>query len=302
VSATGTMANSSRERWTVRWVRGRIGGNARRARPWGLYAGIAGLCLIVVACLIAPLLGLPAPNSQNFNAVLAAPSWTHPFGTDNVGRDVLSRTLAGGRLDLAVVGAVTAASCVIGLMLGAIAGFVGGVVESAIMRTVDVLIAVPFFVLVVTVIAIVGAGIKPVLICVPLVGWVTYARLTRAEMLVVREQEYLLAAQTMGFSRRRVLLHHALPNAWRPAVVLLPVDAVSNITLLASLSFLGLGVQEPTAEWGRIIATGQVNFPQAWWVSVLPGIVVILVGVSLSLIADGMAHVVGREVMLQGAR
>jgi peptide/nickel transport system permease protein len=182
--------------------------------------------------------------------------------------------------------------------LGALAGFLGGLVETFVMRVVDVLIAVPFYVLVITVSAIVGPGVEPVLICVPAVGWVTYARLTRAEMLVLREQEFILASRTLGFAKWRTLFVHALPNAWRPAAVFSAIDAVSNITLFASLSFIGLGVQDPTAEWGRIIATGQVNFPAAWWVSILPALVVIAVGMALALIADGLSDRFGSDLSL----
>jgi peptide/nickel transport system permease protein len=282
----------------VRWLAGRARTRPTTRKRWSLRIGVGLLAVIVLASLLQPLLGLPAPNFQNYSAVLVSPRAGHLFGTDNVGRDVLSRTLAAGRLDLAVVAAVTGASCLIGLMVGAIAGFLGGIIEAVVMRIVDVLIAVPFYVLVITVIAIVGPGVKPVLICVPAVGWVTYARLTRAEMLVLREQEFILAAQTMGFSRWRTLFIHALPNAWRPAAVFSAVDAVSNIILFASLSFLGLGVQEPTAEWGRIIASGQVNFPSAWWISILPAAVVIAVGISLALIADGLSDQFEKDVPL----
>jgi peptide/nickel transport system permease protein len=299
VSGETTAQPGGRLPWMVRVVRRRTtSARVRRRRRYGLYIGATFVGVILAASLLQPLLGLPAPNAQSLGAALTGPSAAHPFGTDNVGRDVLSRTLAATRLDLAVVTAVTAASCLIGLLLGALAGFLGGAVESVIMRTVDVLIAVPFMVLVVALIAIVGPGLKAVLICVPAVGWVTYARLTRAEMLVLREQEFLMATKTMGFSRRRSLFVHALPNAWRPALVFSTVDAVSNIVLLASLSFLGLGVQEPTAEWGRIIATGQADLFTAWWISVLPGLVVILVGVGLALIGDGLADVFGEEIEL----
>lgn len=293
-----TIAHGGPRHRAAEWLASRARARPAARRRLGLRFGVALLLLIVLASLLQPVLGLPAPNFQNYGAVLVPPGPGHLFGTDNVGRDVLSRTLAAGRLDLVVVAAVTGASCILGLLIGAIAGFLGGTVESIVMRIVDVLIAVPFYVLVITVIAIVGPGVKPVLICVPAVGWVTYARLTRAEMLVLREQEFILAAQTMGFSRRRTLFIHALPNAWRPAVVFSAIDAVSNIILFASLSFLGVGVQEPTAEWGRIIASGQVDFPSAWWISLIPAAVVIAVGISLALIADGLSDQFEKEVPL----
>jgi peptide/nickel transport system permease protein len=274
---------------------------AARERRWlrlSLALGVGLVGLVVLLSALAPLLPLPAPNAQNYGAVLRAPSMSHPFGTDNLGRDLLSRTLAGGRIDLPVALLITSISVSLGTAMGALAGFCGGWIDVAVTRLVDIVIAFPFMVLVIAVITIVGPGLKGVVIGVPLTGWAVYARLTRAEMLVVREQEYMLAARVLGLSRRRALLRHALPNIWRPALAYSTIDIVLNILLVAALSYLGLGVQPPTAEWGGIISDGQQYLLSAWWVTTLPGIVVVLVGVGFSLIGDGVADLLGRDLAI----
>lgn len=279
----------------------RVQRRARRERRWlhmSLWIGLAIIGLVVVLSAIQPLLPLAPPNEQDYNAVLQPPSWSHPFGTDNVGRDLLSRTLAGGRIDLPVAGLVTLLSAVVGVTLGTVAAFFGGWVDVVITRLADIVIAFPFMVLVIVVIAILGPGIKGVIIGVPIVGWAVYARLTRAEMLTAREQDYMRATEILGFSRRRALLRHALPNVWRPALAFSTVDVVLNIVLVASLSYLGLGVQPPTPEWGGIIAEGQQYLLTAWWISTLPGLVVILVGVGFSLVGDAVADILGRDLSL----
>ena len=270
----------------------------RRWRRVTLSVGLTLLGVVLLACIARPLLGLPAPNEQDLTAALQSPSLSHPFGTDNLGRDVLSRTLAAGLLDLRVALTVTAISVAVGLALGAVAGFFGGRADAFVMRLADFVLAFPFLVLILAVVAVFGAGLKGLYVGVPLVGWALYARLTRAEMLVVREREYVLAARTLGYSTPRVLLRHAVPNVWRPALVFSTSDVVLAIWLLATLSYLGLGVQPPTAEWGGIIADGQGYLLNAWWISTLPGVVVVLVGIGFALVGDALAEILGQEVKL----
>jgi peptide/nickel transport system permease protein len=270
-------------------------------RRWARIALVTGASIVVIVLLLSllqPLLGLPAPNKQDLGTVLTGPSLAHPFGTDNLGRDMLSRTLTAGRLDLAVAGLVTLLSVVIGVVLGAIAGFFGGLIDAVIMRVADVVLAFPFLVLLLAIVAIFGPGLTGVYVGVPLVGWALYARLTRAEMLVVREKEYVLAARTLGFSTWRTLIRHAAPNVWRPALIYSMADIVLNIMLLATLSYLGVGVQPPQAEWGGLIADGQEYLLQAWWISTLPGVVVVFVGIGFSLAGDAIADLLGEEVRL----
>jgi peptide/nickel transport system permease protein len=265
----------------------------RRAdRRWeraSLLFGVGTIGTLTLLALVHPLLGLPEPNAVDLNAVLSPPSAAHPFGTDDTGRDILSRCLSGLGLDLRVAVQVTALSLIIGIAMGALAGFLGGSVDTAIMRLADVMLAFPLIVLVIVVIAVFGPGLTGVYIGVPAAGWPVYARLTRAEMLTIRERDYVSAARTLGYPTKRIFFRHALPNVIQPAVVLSSIDVVMNIVLLATLSFLGLGVQPPTAELGSIISDGQQYMLDAWWIAVLPGIVLVIVGLGFSLIGDGLA-------------
>ena len=263
------------------------------AAPTAMLIGGGVIVCVLAASLVQPVLGLPAPNFQNYFSVLSPPGWSHPFGTDALGRDVFSRTLAATRLDLRVATIVTLASAAVGVLVGATAGFLGRGVDSVVMRLADIALSIPLLVLVLAVIAITGPGLIGVYIAVPAIGWSAYARITRAEMLVVREKEYTMAAKTLGFSTARVLFRHALPNVWRSSVVFSMTDIVGNIMLLAALSYLGLGVQPPTPEWGAIIADGQAQLTTAWWIATLPGLVVVLVGIGFSSLGDGLSELIG---------
>jgi len=180
------------------------------------------------------------------------------------------------------------------VLLGLVASYRGGWLESVVMRAVDVVVAFPFIVLVIAVIAIVGPGLLGVYIGITVVGWALYARLTRAEVLVIKEQQFVLAGKSLGYSTPRILFRHILPNVIRPNLVFSTLDIVLNILVLASLSFLGLGVQPPTAEWGLMVADGQTFLLTAWWISTLPGIAIVLAGVGFSLIGDGLADRLGQ--------
>ena len=234
------------------------------------------------------------PNNQDLLNTLHPPSWQYPFGTDNLGRDIfVALDLRGadrpdGRPDHDVRAARARR------LLGLIAGYRGGWLETVVMRAVDVVVAFPFIVLVIAVIAIVGPGLLGVYIGITVVGWALYARLTRAEVLVLKEQQFVLAGTSLGYSQKRILFRHLLPNVIRPNLVFSTLDIVLNILVLASLSFLGLGVQPPTAEWGLMVADGQTFLLTAWWISTLPGLVIVLAGVGFSLVGDGLVDRFGQ--------
>lgn len=267
----------------------------RRWQDLSLYFGLGTIAALALLALIHPLLGLPGPNTVDLNAVLSPPSAAHPFGTDETGRDILSRSISGLGLDLRVAVLVTAMSLTLGVAVGALAGFYGGIVDTVIMRLADVMLAFPLYVLVIVIIAAVGPGLTGVFIAIPAAGWPVYARFTRTEMIRVRERDFINAAQTLGYPRKRIFLRHALPNVVQPAIVFSSIDVVMNIVLLASLSFLGLGVQPPTAELGSIISEGQQYLLSAWWIAVLPGLALVVVGVGFSLIGDGLAARLGQD-------
>ena len=277
---------------------GRRARSDRRWASWTLWTGLTILGIVALAAIFAPLVAPDAPNAQNLTAAFQPPSWSHLFGTDNLGRDIFSRVVYAGRVDLQIGVIMTYVPLVTGVVLGALAGYFGGWVDSVIMRLVDVVIAFPFLVLVIAILAVVGPGLKGMYIAVLAVGWSMYARLTRAEMLVLREQQFVLAAQALALPRRRVIFRHAVPNVLRPNVVFSMADFVLNILLAASLSFLGLGVRPPTAEWGAMVADGQNFLLNAWWITTLPGLVIVVVGIALSLIGDGLAERLGERFRL----
>jgi peptide/nickel transport system permease protein len=183
-------------------------------------------------------------------------------------------------------------------VLGGIAGYFGGWVDAVIMRVVDVLIAFPFMVFVMAFVAVYGPGLTGIYVGLIAFGWAFFARVTRAEMLVIRERQYVLAARTAGLRTSRILRVHALPNVLRPNFVIAMATIVWNILTLAALSYLGLGVQPPASEWGSIVASGQTILFSAWWVSTLPGLVIVLVGTGFSLIGDGLADRMGYDFRL----
>jgi peptide/nickel transport system permease protein len=280
---------------------GRLGRRARSDRRWAtwtLWVGVAILAVVAVAAVFAPLIAPADPNTQNLLESFRPPSWSHLMGTDNLGRDLFSRVVYAGRTDLQIGIIMTYVPLATGIVLGAVAGYFGGWIESLIMRLVDVVIAFPFLVLVIAILAVAGPGLKGMYIAVLAVGWSLYARLTRAEMLVLREQQFILAAETLAFSKRRIIFRHALPNLLRPNLVFSMADFVLNILLAASLSFLGLGVRPPTPEWGAMIADGQSFLLNAWWIATLPGLVIVVVGIGLSLIGDGLADRLGERFRL----
>lgn len=263
-------------------------GRRRSARSIPLRIGSALIVSVLLLAIIGPLVFHGSPT-VSLGEVLLPPSAAHPFGTDNLGRDVFIRTLHATWLDLGLALAVTCMAVILGLLLGTVAGYFRGWPERIIMRVVDVLIAFPFIVLVIAIVAVFGPGLKGVAIGLVLVGWVVYARLARGEMLVLNEKSFIQAARTLGFSHRRVMFGHAAANLLRPILVFSMSDLVNNLLALATLSFLGLGAQPPTPEWGAIIADGQPFLLSAWWITTLPGLFVVLVGLGFSLIGDGLA-------------
>ncbi len=267
-----------------RSVLGRVG---RWPTSVKIGAGIVGI--LALAALFAPLIAPYGPNQLDVTSLLSSPSSQHLFGTDDTGRDVFSRTLYGLRLDLVLVLLVTFVPLPFAILAGALAGYFGGKIDMFVSRLADVTISFPFIILVIAVVTIVGPGVKGFLIGVPIAAWALYARLARAEMLVVREQPYMMATTALGYTKTRAILKHGLPNVARPCLVYSTIDLVGNLILLAGLSYLGFGVQPPTAELGSIIADGQGYLLTAWWIATLPGLVLVLFGVGVGLIGEGLS-------------
>ena len=260
-----------------------------------LKIGIFLLLIIVFAGLFAPFLTPYDPYFQDYNSILLPPSFDHFFGTDNYGRDVFTRVLYGTRLDLQIGFYTTYVPLTYGLMIGAYAGYFGGALDTAVMRLTDTAMAFPFLVLIIFILAILGPGIQNIYIAVFLVAWTMYARLARAEMLVEKNKDYIVAAQVLGFGTNRIILKHAMPNIITSSIIFSMFDFVLNILLVSGLSFLGLGVQPPTPEWGAMVAEGRDFILNAWWISTLPGLVIVLTGFTLCLLGDGLSERFGKR-------
>jgi peptide/nickel transport system permease protein len=264
----------------------------RRRRPtWPLVVGGGLFAIIALLCIFAPFVTHYDPNAQDLLNPAAQPLTAgHLLGTDApYGRDVLSRLLYGGRADLAIGLGGTGITIIIGSIIGLIAGYFGGWIDSVLMRIADVFFAFPFLVLVLAIVAALGPSLFNLFIAIWAVGWVSYARIIRGQTLAFRGREFILSARSLGCGDIRIMARHILPNIISAALVFAMVDAIGNILLAASLGYLGLGVQEPAPEWGTMIADGQNYIVTSWWVPTIPGIAIIVVGIALSLLGDGIA-------------
>lgn len=262
-------------------------------RQSALILGASILIFFVLLALLAPYVAPYDPILQNSEVRLQKPSWLHPFGTDNFGRDVFSRVIWGIRIDLqiAILGVIF--PFIIGTLIGTVAGFFGGAVDAIFMRLIDVILAFPFLVLVLSIIAILGPGLSSFYIAMALVGWVAYARLIRAQVLVLKNSDYALAATSLGFSRTRIMFRHLLPNAIASSVVFSMSDAVLVLLNGAAISYLGLGVQPPIAEWGIMVAEGQPFITTAWWITLFPGLSIVALAFGFSLFGDALGDALG---------
>lgn len=265
---------------------------AVRRRPT-LLAGLILLSIFLLVALMAPAIAPYDPILQNGDLRLQSPSWAHPFGTDNFGRDIFSRVIWGTRVDLqiAVIGVVF--PFLIGTVVGTLAGYLGGKVDTVFMRVIDIILAFPFLVLMLSIIAILGPGLKSFYIAMALVGWVSYARLIRAQMLVLKTADYATAALSLGFSGPRIMFRHLLPNAIAGSVVFSMSDCVLVLLSGAAISYLGLGVQPPVAEWGVMVAEGQSFITTAWWITLFPGLSIVTLAFGFSLTGDGLGDLLG---------
>ncbi len=264
-------------------------------RHTGMVAGALILTLILLASVFASQISPFDPLEQNLRNTLQPPGWDHPFGTDNFGRDIFSRVLHAAKLDLMIGFLCVVFPWMLGIALGGIAGYFGGVTDTIIMRVVDTFSAFPFLVMVIGIIAILGPGLVSLYIALTLAGWSMYARIVRAEVLVVKKVEYVLAARALGYRHGRIMFRHILPNVITPTIIFAMTDMVLVILSTTSLSFLGLGVQPPMAEWGIMISEGKGFILTAWWMVTLPGLAIVLVGLALSLFGDGVARWLGER-------
>ncbi len=260
-----------------------------------LLAGLSLLAVIVLAAICAPLLTSFDPIQQDLTKSLQSPGHAHLLGTDQLGRDVFARLLYGARVDLRVGALAVLFPFLIGATLGLIAGWRGGWFDAVLMRIVDMVVAFPFFVLVIALVFALGPGTSSIYIAITLVGWVAYARIVRGEVLVAKEQEYALAARASGLPTYRILIRHLVPNVVLQAFVFSMSDVVLSILAIVTLGYLGLGVPAPTPDWGSMIQEGQAFILTKWYLAAVPGLAVVVTGLALALIADGFVQRSGRR-------
>jgi peptide/nickel transport system permease protein len=261
--------------------------------PLPLYLGGGLIGFIILIAIFAPFVAPFDPIAQNLSVKLQPPSLAYPFGTDNFGRDILSRIIWGARIDLQMGLIGVAFPFLIGTTVGAIAGYAGRAVDAVAMRVVDIVLAFPFLVLMLAIIAILKPGLSSFYIAMALVGWVSYARLIRAQVLVLKSADFVLAARSLGYSHFRILFRHILPNVLTGSIVFSMSDVVLVVLNGAAISYLGLGVQPPTAEWGIMIAEGQNFITTAWWITAFPGLAIVVMALGFSLLADGLGEYLG---------
>lgn len=253
-----------------------------------IWIGLAIVGLYVLVAVMAPLLAPYNPLAQDPLHSLLAPSAHHWLGTDELGRDELSRIIYAARVDLPIAAFGALLPCLLGTALGAAAGFVGRWVDVVVMRVADLVQAFPLYILMIALVFALGPGVRSLLIAFTAVGWVVYARLIRGEIFRIRDLDYVAAAVVGGLSKIRILVVHVLPIAIRQTIVYVSSDLVFAMLALASFSFLGLGIPPPTAEWGAMISGGQDYVSIAWWLTVFPGLALTLIALGLALVGDGV--------------
>jgi peptide/nickel transport system permease protein len=258
-----------------------------RRNRLALTGGLIVLVMLAVA-LLAPALAPHDPSAIDVTAVLLAPSFDHLLGTDALGRDVFSRILYGTRISLLVGFVAVGISILIGVVVGALAGYYPGWVDTLLMRLVDIMLSIPTFFLILAVVALVGPSLVNIMIVIGVTSWMGVARLVRGEFLALKESDYVVAAKALGVPARRIIFSHILPNAMAPVYVSTILGIAAAVLVESSLSFLGLGVQPPTPSWGNILTDGKANIEIAWWLSLFPGLAILLTVLGYNLLGEGL--------------
>ncbi|PYQ36257.1 MAG: peptide ABC transporter permease [Acidobacteria bacterium] len=260
----------------------------RLLRNFAFTSGLLLTVVLILVALAAPLLSPFDPNVQDTSRRLEAPSRQHLLGLDDLGRDVLSRIIWGARVSLRVGFSVVVLAALIGITLGAISGYFGGLVDTAVMRFTDILLAFPGILLAIALVAVLGPKLNNVILALATIGWVSYARLVRGQVLKVREMEYVTAAKAIGARSPRVIVLHVLPNVMNPVIVMATLGLAGAILAEAALSFLGLGVQPPTPSWGAMLTAGRRYLGLANHLAIFPGAAIMLAVMGLNFLGDGL--------------
>lgn len=277
----------------------RRAGRSRSLRPWyrngSLMAGIVIVGGLILVAVFAPLLTPYSPTEQNLTDVLKGPSGAHWLGTDRFGRDVLTRLIWGTRVDLRIGFLAVLIPFVVGSVLGGLAGYFGGWLDTIVMRLVDIFFAFPFYVMVIALVFVLGNGEASIYLAIATVSWVSYAKIVRGEVLVAKQQDYVTAARLGGFSHLKVLARHIGPNVLSQAIIYAMSDIVQDIMAIVTLGYLGLGIAPPTAEWGSMILDGQQFITTQWQQATLPGLAVVVTSLGLSWLGDGLSDLLSPD-------
>ena len=287
---TWALDDSPASRAQAAWGRRWRTWQALRANPLAML-GLTVIVIFVLLALLAPLLAPYDPAAQDLANRLARPSAGHWFGTDELGRDILSRILYGGRVTLGMVVTVVILVAPIGLAVGCIAGYFGGWVDAVLMRVTDVFLAFPRLILALAFVAALGQGVQSAIIAIALTAWPPYARIARAETLTVRNSDFIAACRLTGASKWRIVARHIAPICVPSLIVRVTLDMSSIIITAASLGFLGMGAQPPSPEWGAMIATAKQYMLQQWWVAVAPCMAILLASLAFNFLGDGLRDV-----------
>jgi peptide/nickel transport system permease protein len=284
------LSETPASRAQAAWVRRYRGWLQFRANGLAM-VGLVTVAIMIVASLAAPLLALQDPTAQDLAGRLAPPSAAHWFGTDELGRDIYSRILYGGRVTLGMVVAVVLLVAPVGLAVGSVAGYLGGLADRVLMRVTDVFLAFPRLVLALAFVAALRPGISSAVIAIALTAWPPYARLTRADTLTVRNSDFIAAVRLAGAGSFRIILRHIVPLCLSSVIVRVTLDMSGIILTAAALGFLGMGAQPPMPEWGTMIASSRAFILDQWWVPTIPGLAIFVASLAFNLLGDGMRDV-----------
>lgn len=250
--------------------------------------GAGTILFLITISILAPFIAPYDPTAIDVHNVLSPPSKKHPLGTDELGRDLLSRIIWGSRVSLKVGFVAVGIAILIGIIIGALAGFYGGLIDAVLMRFVDIMLAFPTFFLILAVISILEQNIFTIMVVIGLTSWMDVARLVRAEFLSLKEMDFVSAARAVGVNDKRLIFKHILPNALSPVFVAATFGVAGAILIESGLSFLGLGVQPPDPSWGNILTAGKDNIEVAWWLSLYPGLAILITVLSYNLVGEGL--------------
>ena len=272
---------------------------SRSLRPWyrngSLVAGMVIVGALILIAVFAPLLTPYSPTTQDLTQTLRGPSAAHWLGTDRFGRDVLTRLIWSTRVDLRIGFMAVLIPFVVGSVLGGLAGYFGGWLDTIVMRLVDIFFAFPFYVMVIVLVFVLGAGETSIYLAIATVSWVSYAKIVRGEVLVAKQQDYVTAARLGGFSHLKVLARHIGPNVLSQAIIYAMSDIVQDIMAIVTLGYLGLGIAPPTAEWGSMILDGQQFITTQWQQATIPGLAVVVTSLGLSWLGDGLSDLLSPD-------